>query len=90
MVHSLGATMTTFNQWLDTFIDEKGINRDEIIEAEGLANEEKAMPLEAVITAIKSTSDSEQRRIHKILVLIDWRNDDVMPFFRTLACALAQ
>ncbi len=82
--------MTTFSKWLDTFIDEKGLSLEEVIEVQGPVWGLNIMPLEVVINAVKAAPEGEQRKIHKILVLIDFRNDDVMPFFRTLASALAQ
>ena len=77
-----------FNEWLDTLIDEKGIDREEeiIIEGESGTN---FMTVETVLEAIKATGTREQGKIKDTLVFIDFKNGNIVHFFRHLAQALA-
>lgn len=77
-----------FNNWLDTFIEEKELDAEYTIEVEG-ASGMNYMPLAIVLDAIKSTSSYEQRQIKDTIVKIDFFNGDVMHFFKHLAQALA-
>lgn len=78
----------TFTKWLDTLVDEKGLDRDQTITAQG-ASGPNYIPLDCLLTAIKSASAREQAQIKTTLVKIDFRNGDVMHFFRHLANAIA-
>ena len=77
-----------FNQWLDTFIQEKGINLDEQFEVEG-AMGTNYMQYYNVVAEIKTAPKSEQDRIKDMIVAIDFANGDVKHFFRHLAQAIA-
>lgn len=77
-----------FIHWFDTFVEEKNIDADQIIEAEGPSGT-NFMPLRIVLDQIRKTSTQEQRKIKEILVQIDFRNGDVLHFFRHLATRLA-
>jgi hypothetical protein len=80
--------MTTFETWLDTFIDEKGFDLEELFEVDGAAGW-NLIPLGVVVDAIKNAPDHEQRAIKTMLVKIDFYNGDAMDYFRHLAKALA-
>lgn len=78
-----------FEQWLDTFIEEKGIDLNEIfsIEANG---EVHFFELGNVIENIKATSIEEQEEIRKMIIKIDFHNGDAVDYFKHLAGALVQ
>jgi hypothetical protein len=80
--------MANFNKWLDTLVSEKGLNVEQMIETQG-ASGANFMPLSMVLDAIKSAIKSEQDQIKHTLVAIDFKNGDVMHFFKHLAGALA-
>lgn len=80
----------TFNTWLDTFMSEKGIDMEEVIEVDG--SEEwgtNYIPVGVVIEHMKIASSQEQAQIKSIFVQIDFKNGDVMHFIHHLARAIA-
>lgn len=78
----------TFNQWLDTFLAEKGIDLDAPITVDGDSGQNH-MTVENVVDAIKVTTPAEQEKIKTVIVRIDYHNGDVLHFFRHLAKAIA-
>lgn len=80
---------TSFNQWLDTFIQEKGIDLDYTftIEDEGITH---IFELGNVIENIKTTSIEEQNAIKDMIVKIDFNNGDVVDYFKHLSKALVK
>lgn len=78
-----------FAQWLDTFVEEKGLNPDHHFEKVGPSGQLNIIPLANVIEAMKITDKSEQAQIKKGLVLLDFRNANVMDYFEHLSGALA-
>lgn len=80
---------TSFNQWLDTFIQEKGIDLDYTftIEDEGITH---IFELGNVIENIKATSKEEQNAIKDMIVKIDFNNGDVVDYFKHLSKALVK
>tara|TARA_R100000234_G_C4929848_1_gene147994 strand:- start:440 stop:691 length:252 start_codon:yes stop_codon:yes gene_type:complete len=81
--------MNNFNNWLDTFIDEKNINKNDTFEINknGTLN---IISYGSVIDHIKITSKQEQEQIKKTIVKIDFFNGDVLHFFKHLGQALAK
>ena len=79
----------TFTKWLDTLIEEKGLDTDAPFQVEGASGVMNYMTLENVLEAIKSTSANEQAQIKTTLVKIDFVNGDMMHFFKHLAKAIA-
>lgn len=81
--------MNNFNNWLDTFIDEKNINKDDTFEINknGTLN---IISYGSIIDHIKITSKQEQEQIKKTILKIDFFNGDVLHFFRHLGQALAK
>jgi len=80
-----------FTEWLDTFVDEKGIDTSHVFTVE--TNDfwqNHIIPLEVVLEAAKNTAESEQDAIKDILVRIDFINAEVMPFFAHLAKLLVE
>lgn len=82
--------MTIFNDWIDTLISEKGIDLDQImtIPSDGIFGD-NMIPVQVVIDAIKSTSKQEQKAIKKTLVMIDFKNGDILHYIKHLAQAIA-
>lgn len=80
-----------FNQWLDTFIEEKGIDTEHVftIETDDFW-QCHIIPLEVVIEAAKATTVREQVLIKDTLIKVDFINGDVMHYFEFLAGALAK
>ena len=80
---------TSFNQWLDTFIQEKGIDLDYTftIEDDGVTH---IFELGNIIENIKTTSKEEQNAIKDMIVKIDFNNGDVVDYFKHLAKALVK
>ena len=77
-----------FREWLDTFLDEKDIDLETIIEIPGESGV-NLIPVKCVLDTIKSTSKKEQEEIKKILVKIDFNDGDVLHFMKYLAQAIA-
>jgi len=78
-----------FNTWLDTLIEEKGIDLENTFEVKG-ASGTNIIPYAVIVEHIKITSKGEQEDIKKILVSIDFRNGDICHFFRHLGQAIAK
>lgn len=79
----------SFVSWLDTFVEEKGIDVDQILEVDGPSGR-NLIPLVHVIRAMKRAPEGEQGAIKDTLVKIDFKNGDSVDFFRHLAGALAR
>ena len=78
-----------FNNWLDTFIEEKGIDLGQILEVKTEKNT-RYFEVGNVIENIKATEPEEQEEIKKTIIKIDFYNGDVGDYFKHLAQALAQ
>jgi hypothetical protein len=77
-----------FAKWLDTLVEEKGIDPEMLIEVEGPSGA-NIMPLEVVLDAMKATTPSEQAAIKTMIVRIDFANGDVVDYLKHLAQAIA-
>tara|TARA_R110000822_G_scaffold46670_1_gene124160 strand:+ start:454 stop:690 length:237 start_codon:yes stop_codon:yes gene_type:complete len=75
--------------YLNDLISEKGLNKETIIELEG-ASGTNFIPLGVVVEHILIANSTEQAKIKKTLVKIDFHNGDVMHFFAYLAQAIAR
>jgi hypothetical protein len=76
--------------WIDTFADEKGYDREELLEVEGPTGTTNIMPLGVVIDAIKTTSKAEQDIIRVNIAQLDFVNPAApKDYLRHLAGALA-
>lgn len=78
----------SFSQWLDTFVEEKELDQEGILEVEGPSGL-NLIPLASVLSAIKQAPEHEQTAIKDKLVKLDFVNADVNDFFKHLAGALA-
>lgn len=77
-----------FNNWLDTFTAEKGIDTEARFEVEGPSGTNN-MAYGNVLEAMKGAPAHEQAAIKDMIVRIDFANGDVCHYFRHLAQALA-
>jgi uncharacterized Fe-S cluster-containing radical SAM superfamily enzyme len=77
-----------FDKWLDTFVSEKGLDVETMLEAEG-ASGMNYIPLACLIDALKAAPKHEQARIKSALVVLDFTNAPVLPLFNHLARAIA-
>ena len=83
------AEENSFNKWLDTFVEEKGIDLGQILEIK-TENNTHYFEVGNVIENIKATTPEEQEEIKNMIVKIDFYNGDVVDYFKHLAQALAQ
>lgn len=79
----------SFNNWLDTFIDEKGIILDDTFEIDENGTFH-IFEIGNIIENIKATSQKEQAEIKDMLVKIDFYNGDIVDYFKHLARALVK
>lgn len=80
--------MSKFNNWIDTLIEEKGIDLDDSFEINGQSGF-NLFTYGVIVEAIKSAPAHEQKAIKDVIVMIDFKNGDVRHYFRHLAQALA-
>lgn len=80
----------TFESWLDTFVDEKELDRDHVFTVEGPVWGDNLIPLQCIIDTAGQASSREQGQIKEILVKIDYLNGDPMHFFDHLAKGMAR
>jgi len=78
-----------FQTWLNTFIEEKGINLDAQFEVEG-ASGTNFFTYGVIVEHMMIAPKTEQAQIKNVIVQIDFRNGDVLDFFRHLGKALAR
>lgn len=78
----------SFNKWIDTFLSEKGIDSEELLEAEGPLGM-NYIPVQALVDSIKGTNSKNQNQIRGIMVQIDFKNGNVRHFLKHLAKAIA-
>ena len=78
----------TFEQWLNKFLQEKGLDLEESFEVEGPSGI-NLMTYRTVVDVMLLTSNKEKYQLKAMLVKIDYRGSDVKRYLRHLACALA-
>lgn len=76
-------------KWLETFLEEKGIDLDTEIVVQGEVYGDNYMTVEVIVEHIKIAPKHEQDAIKNTLIKIDFHNGDVMHFFNHLAKAIA-
>jgi hypothetical protein len=80
--------MKSFDRWIDTFIEEKGIDTEYLLTVDGLLGK-NYIPVGCVIEAMKEAPKHEQQAIKNMIVKIDFVNGDILHFFNHLAQAIA-
>lgn len=78
-----------FSTWLNTFIDEKQIDREQVLEVKGSAYGTNYIPVQCVLDLILTTAKEEQRAIKDMMVKIDFVNGDIVHYLKHLAQAIA-
>lgn len=80
-----------FNQWLDTFIEEKGIDTDRVFTIHTGTGfwDTHIIPVQVVIDAIHNTTPAEQEAIFDDMLKLDLFNQPILPYLEHLAKALA-
>ena len=81
--------MNAFNTWIDTFTEEKGLDLEATFDVEGKSGT-NTIPYAVIVEHIKITPKHEQDSIKNTLVMIDFKNGDVLHFFRHLGQAIAK
>lgn len=79
----------SFNTWLDTYIEESGIDLSECFEVEGPMYGTNYMQIQNVVDAVKQANETEKKAIKNTIVKLDFNNQPVTPFFKHLAKAIA-
>lgn len=69
----------SFTKWLDTFLDEKGIDQEEILEFE-VKEEKQFMPVAVVVEFMANSGKDNQKKLKDQLVKIDFHNANVRDF----------
>jgi len=80
----------SFNNWLDTFIDEKGIDLEDTFEVEGPEYGINTIPYGVIIEHMKIAQPHEQAAIKNMLVRLDFANADIRDYLRHLGKAIAK
>ncbi|MGB0685435.1 MAG: hypothetical protein ACPGQD_04515 [Planctomycetota bacterium] len=84
-----GGLHMTFGKWIDTFLEEKGIDGEDLLQAEGPSGL-NMIPVGVLVTVMKQAPASETAAIKRTLVAIDFKNGDVKHYLNHLAQAIAQ
>jgi len=71
----------TFNNWIDTFLEEKGIPQDTILSIE-TDNGLELVPVKLIVDFIKVTENHTKEQIKKQLVTIDFEAGSVEHFLK--------
>ena len=79
----------SFARWLDTFLDEKGIDSEEVLVVEAHDGTENRIPVGCLVEAMKGAPESERRGLKAMFVKIDFVNGDVRKYLAHLARAIA-
>lgn len=78
-----------FNNWLDKFIEEKGISLEETfsLEVDGVGH---LFDYENILDQIKTATDKEKKGIKTMLIKLDYENRDIKAYLRHLAVSIAK
>lgn len=76
-----------FENWIDTFIDEKGLDLDHEFEVYDDHENVHFIDLAYLVTLMKGAGKREHAQIQHKVAEIDFKNGDVMHFFRFLCVA---
>lgn len=78
-----------FNEWLDVFVEEKGIDKKRPFEffQEGTWN---YIPIDVIIDFVKQLPNEQKNIIKDTLVKIDFVNGNIYHYFRYLAKGIAR
>lgn len=80
----------SFARWLDTFLEEKEIGLEEVLEVKGREWGTNYIPVGVLVQVMKRAPKHEQEAIKTMLVKIDFRNAPVRPYLAHLGQAIAR
>lgn len=76
----------TFSKWLDTLIEEKGFDLEDIVfDGDNKKGVYNLMPLGVVVEFLKNCDTVTQSKAKKQLIWIDFKNGDMMHYFKFVA-----
>ncbi len=78
-----------FDEWLDVFIKEKGIDLDKVFTVRGPSGTNR-VPYGVVIEHMKIAPKHEQRQLKNMLVKLDFRNSSIEKYLEHLGKAIAK
>lgn len=78
----------TFNSWINTFLSEKNIDLETVLEVEGPSGP-NFIPVGCLVEMMKATSRQEQVGLKNMMVRIDFNNGNILDYFKHLAKAVA-
>ena len=78
----------TFSNWLDTFVEEKGLDLGHTFEVEGDGGL-NLIPLGAVVGMMQTWPTDLQAKSKRMLIKIDFVNGDVVDFLKYIAAKMA-
>lgn len=78
-----------FMKWLKTFLDEKGVKMDEVLEAQGESGT-NWIPVQCLVDMMAQAPAHEQAGIKTMIVKIDFVNGDVRRYLRHMCGAIAR
>jgi hypothetical protein len=81
--------VTAFAKWLDTFLEEKGVDLEQVLVVDAPDGTENRIPVGCLVDAMKGARASERRDIKTLLVKVDFVNGDVIHCLTHLAKAIA-
>jgi len=79
-----------FIKWLDTFLDEKGIDLEESFTLKSSKGTDNIITYGVIVEHIKISSPEEQKQIKEVIVQIDFKNGDVKHFLKHLGQGLIE
>ena len=83
------STSSVFDTWIETFVDEKGVDPQHLFTIAGSTGTENIIPVGVVIEHTKIASAAEQATIKDTLVKIDFHDGDVLHYLEFLATCIA-
>jgi hypothetical protein len=78
-----------FKRWLDLFLDEKALDREHIFSVNGPSGMNQ-IPLGCLVDVILTAPENEKAMIKDTLVRIDFRNGNVLDYFKFLCGKIAK
>lgn len=78
-----------FNKWLETFIEEKELDLEQVFEVEDDNGLTHWVPLAVVIEFLQGCDSNTKKTIKKQVVYLDYKNGDFLHYFEFCAKGVA-
>lgn len=75
--------------WIERFLSEKGVSKDETFDVEGPEWGINTIPVHCIVDLYNQAPKHEQAKITATLIQLDLRNGDVRHYLKHLAKAVA-